>query len=113
MHTPACSQCKYAVPRAETNSHIWCHRYPMISAQVAFHWCGEYAPKVKPLDAAVPSCPRCDGCGKLADTEQKEPWTQWTSMPLHSSMAVLSGIVKPIPCPDCGGSGKLRPSNPI
>jgi hypothetical protein len=51
-------------------------------------------------------CETCDGCGRLADTEDREPWTVWTSMPLHSSIAVLLGIVRPIECPDCKGTGK-------
>lgn len=50
-------------------------------------------------------CGRCDGCGKIADSDDGEPWTAWTSLPLHSSVAVLLGIVKPIPCPKCDGAG--------
>lgn len=53
-------------------------------------------------------CTNCDGCGKVADTEDQEPWTAWTSLPLHSSAAVLTGMVKPIPCPECGGSGAIH-----
>ncbi len=49
-------------------------------------------------------CLKCDGCGKVADTEEQEPWTAWTSIPLQSSMAVLMGLVKPITCPKCDGS---------
>lgn len=50
-------------------------------------------------------CLRCDGCGKIADSEDGEPWTVWTDLPLHSSVAVLMGLVKPIDCPECGGTG--------
>jgi hypothetical protein len=46
-------------------------------------------------------CPKCDGCGQVADTDDQEPWTAWTSLPLQSSAAVLMGLVKPIPCPVC------------
>lgn len=53
-------------------------------------------------------CPRCAGCGKLATDEHRTPWIHWTELPLHSSMAVLLGVIKPITCPDCGGSGKLK-----
>jgi hypothetical protein len=56
-------------------------------------------------------CLRCDGCGKIADSEDGEPWISWTNLPLHSSMAVLMGIVKPITCPSCGGTGK-KPEAP-
>lgn len=54
-------------------------------------------------------CGRCDGCGKIADGEEGAPWSVWESMPLKSSAAVLLGIVKPITCPDCGGTGKAVP----
>jgi len=51
-------------------------------------------------------CERCDGCGKLADTEERGPWTAWTSLPLRSAVAVIAGLVKPITCDVCGGTGK-------
>jgi hypothetical protein len=51
-------------------------------------------------------CGRCGGCGKIADGEEGAPWTVWQNLPLGSSAAVLAGIVKPIPCPDCGGTGE-------
>lgn len=50
-------------------------------------------------------CERCAGCGRLADSEGREPWTVWTSLPLASAAAVIAGIVKPVPCDGCGGSG--------
>jgi hypothetical protein len=52
-------------------------------------------------------CERCAGCGKIADSEDGEPWTSWTSLPLNASLAVVMGIVKPIDCPKCGGKGTL------
>jgi len=48
-------------------------------------------------------CKKCDGCGQVANTEDQEPWTVWLEMPLGSAAAVLVGIVKPIPCPECKG----------
>lgn len=41
--------------------------------------------------------PDCRGCGKVADTENREAWLDWMELPLQSSLAVLAGIVKPIP----------------
>jgi len=51
-------------------------------------------------------CPKCDGCGKVATDDDQTPWSHWTSLPHASSAAVLMGLVKPVPCPDCGGTGK-------
>jgi hypothetical protein len=51
-------------------------------------------------------CPCCRGCGQLADSDDREPWTDWTALPLKSSDAILLGLVKPIPCDECGGSGR-------
>lgn len=51
-------------------------------------------------------CDRCDGCGKIASGEEGAPWSMWLEMPLKSCAAVLMEIVKPIPCPKCGGTGK-------
>lgn len=57
------------------------------------------------MTQAQKKCQRCDGCGKIADSDDGEPWSVWTSMPLQSSIAVLAGIVRPLPCPKCSGSG--------
>lgn len=51
-------------------------------------------------------CTTCEGCGKIANDDSGTPWSAWTSLPLHSSAAVLMGLVRPVPCPDCNGSGK-------
>lgn len=53
-------------------------------------------------------CTRCEGCGKLADTDEQEPWTAWAKLPLQSSMAVLSGLVKPVLCMVCNGTGRVE-----
>ena len=50
-------------------------------------------------------CEWCDGCGEVANTTDHEPWTMWLSLELKSSAAVLMGLVRPIPCPKCKGSG--------
>lgn len=52
-------------------------------------------------------CSRCDGCGQIADDEEGTPWIAWLNLPLKSSLAVLSGLVKPIECPDCKGMGEI------
>ena len=50
-------------------------------------------------------CQNCDGCGKIANDEDGTPWTVWESLPLKSSAAVLMGLIRPIPCPVCDGTG--------
>lgn len=50
-------------------------------------------------------CPACDGCGAVADTDDHEPWTAWTSLPEESKAAVWLGLVTPIPCGACGRTG--------
>lgn len=51
-------------------------------------------------------CTRCNGCGKIANDDEGTPWTDWTSLPLHSAIAVVAGIVQPLTCPLCNGTGK-------
>jgi len=50
------------------------------------------------------NCPKCEGCGQIADTDDQDPWTFWSELPPGSDLAVRLGIVKPIPCPLCGGN---------
>jgi hypothetical protein len=50
-------------------------------------------------------CQRCCGCGQIADSESGEPWSDWINLPINASFAVLAGIVRPITCPECGGTG--------
>lgn len=51
-------------------------------------------------------CERCDGCGRVANSEDAEPWTVWESMPPGSDLAVRLGLVRPVPCPECKGTGE-------
>ena len=54
-------------------------------------------------------CMKCDGCGKVADSDDEEPWTRWLELPVNAAAAVILGIVKPKTCPACGGSGEAQP----
>ena len=51
-------------------------------------------------------CPRCLGCGRIADSEEGEPWEMWEALPPGSNLAVRLGLVKPITCPECDGTGR-------
>ena len=57
-------------------------------------------------ESKTQKCTKCDGCGQVADTEEQEPWSDWLALPLGSSVAVLIGMVKPITCPACEGTGE-------
>lgn len=58
--------------------------------------------------AAMP-CRNCQGCGRIANSEDGEPWVQWESLPEESQSAIKLGIVKPIECPDCNATGARVP----
>ena len=51
-------------------------------------------------------CEKCDGCGKVANTDEQEPWTWWEDLPPGNDIAVWMGIVRPVECPECHGTGK-------
>lgn len=51
------------------------------------------------------ACRRCDGCGKVADTDEAEPWAAWSSLPPGADLALRLGLVRPKPCPACSGTG--------
>lgn len=53
-------------------------------------------------------CSKCEGCGKVADTDDQEPWSAWLELPVRSFGAVLLGLVKPITCPACDGDGEAK-----
>lgn len=57
-------------------------------------------------DRGLLRCNRCMGCGKIASGEEGAPWVVWLDLPLRSALAVIAGIVHPIDCPDCKGTGK-------
>lgn len=52
-------------------------------------------------------CSKCDGCGKVATSKDQEPWRLWESLPHGSALSVRMGLVRPMICPDCKGSGRL------
>ena len=60
----------------------------------------------KKSEEEVKRCARCEGCGEIANDDEGTPWSYWKSLPLMSAGAVLAGFVKPLPCPECSGSGR-------
>lgn len=54
-------------------------------------------------------CPKCDGCGQIANDDEQTPWHFWEKLPPGSDLSVKMGLVQPLPCPDCKGSNKGAP----
>ena len=50
------------------------------------------------------ACKRCLGWKKVDEAEQQS-WKYWAEMPEQSKIAIKVGLVKPIDCADCGGTG--------
>jgi hypothetical protein len=36
------------------------------------------------------------------------PWTHWQELPTAASFAIRLGLIFPIECPECGGTGKAK-----
>jgi hypothetical protein len=62
------------------------------------------AVELRDADAAAP-CPKCLGDKQIADSDDGEPWSAWANLPPGSDLAVRTGMVKPITCPECKGTG--------
>lgn len=60
----------------------------------------------KNREAAV--CNRCDGCGQIANDDDGTPWKYWAELPYQSAASIVFGLVKPLTCPDCIGTGKAN-----
>lgn len=60
-----------------------------------------------PLKFLTVTCWRCLGDGKLATDDAQSPWRYVAKIPLESAAAVLLGLVRPVDCYVCGGSGRL------
>ena len=53
-------------------------------------------------------CGGCDGDGRVACGEEAAPWSAWMAIPLASAGAVVAGLVYPVVCPGCKGTGVRR-----
>ncbi len=56
------------------------------------------------------ACKKCLGWGHVANDEEQTPWKYWAELPPPSNLAVQIGMVFPVACPVCQGSGKKVPS---
>lgn len=51
-------------------------------------------------------CTRCQGWKRIDNGSEGISWKYWAELPAGSDIAVKLGIVKPIECPRCKGSGQ-------
>jgi hypothetical protein len=83
------------------------HRETMAGAAEAMGFHLQFIPLTM-IAAAPPGsgpCARCAGCGKIANSDQGEPWSDWERLPPGSDLAVRMGVIEPLRCPSCEGSG--------
>jgi hypothetical protein len=59
------------------------------------------------MSAPLAKCLKCDGCGRIANDDDGTPWTAWENLPVKSAAAVMLGLVRPVTCPECDGSGEV------
>lgn len=51
------------------------------------------------------ACKKCLGWKRIANDDEQTPWKYWAELPPPSNLAVQLGVVVPIECPHCQGSG--------
>lgn len=52
------------------------------------------------------ACQKCLGWKKIANDDDQLSWKHWAELPPPSNIAVQMGLVFPIDCPRCQGSGR-------
>jgi hypothetical protein len=52
------------------------------------------------------ACTKCLGWKKIANDDDQLSWKHWAELPPPSNIAVQLGLVFPIDCPRCLGTGK-------
>jgi hypothetical protein len=55
-------------------------------------------------------CYTCDGEGRTdsnQDIAERAPWSFWENLPPGSDLAVRLGLVKPMDCAKCNGTGQV------
>ena len=54
------------------------------------------------------ACPKCLGCGQIASDDDESPWSLWEDLKPPANLAVVMGLVRPLPCPKCKGTGQKK-----
>ncbi len=56
-------------------------------------------------------CKLCQGWKRIDNGDEGISWKFWDELPSPSNIAVQMGIIKPIECPHCHGTG-IEPNQP-
>jgi len=48
-------------------------------------------------------CRTCDGCGLIANDDDRSPWRYWEELKPPANISVVMGLVRPELCPACNG----------
>ena len=46
-------------------------------------------------------CPKCKGCGQVANDGAETPWIDWKGLDLIMTLLCLGEVMTPKPCPMC------------
>lgn len=75
--------------------------------------CKQFSLTRRPTEADVSACMsdpnncrRCYGNGYVASSDDHDPWLIWLALPPVSDMAVVLGLITPLTCFSCLGTGK-------
>jgi hypothetical protein len=61
------------------------------------------------MTPALRDCLRCLGDGRIANTDDGEPWRHWETLPLSEFVvATALALVRPVACPECRGTGRIE-----
>jgi len=52
------------------------------------------------------ACTLCEGWKRVDNGDDPVSWKDWEGLPYANALAIRLGIVKPIRCPRCNGTGK-------
>lgn len=55
------------------------------------------------------ACPKCLGWKRVASGDEGASWKYWAELPAPSNLSVVLGLVYPIECPVCHGTGRKAP----
>lgn len=51
------------------------------------------------------ACTQCEGWKRVDNGDDQGSWKYWAELPAPSNIAVQMGLVRPVTCPRCDGTG--------